>query len=247
MPRALRHLVPPNSVVAYLRVSTEEQADSGAGLAAQRAAIEVAADQRRWHVLAWHVDAGASGKSMNGRPELAKALDEVRQGRAAGIVVAKLDRLSRSVLDFAGLMADANKRGWNIVALDLGIDLSTPAGKLVAGMMANVAEWERDVISQRTKDGLAAKKAAGTRLGRPSALPTDVVSRIVAARNAGQGYSVIARALNDEQVPTAQGGARWYPSTVQKVLVGQDADGVKLLSGGAGKGEYERPADEGDQ
>lgn len=226
MPRPSQPSASPGSVVAYLRVSTEEQADSGAGLGAQRAAIESAASQRGWDILAWHVDAGASGKSMNGRPELANALDAVRRGRAAGLVVAKLDRLSRSVLDFAGLMADANKRGWNIVALDLGIDLSTPAGKLVAGMMANVAEWERDVISQRTKDGLAAKKAEGVRLGRRSTLPDAVVTCIVNARAAGKGYSAIARALNGDGVPTGQGGSRWYPSTVQKVLAGQGAQEI---------------------
>lgn len=214
---------PANAMIAYLRVSTEEQAESRAGLDAQRTAIEAAAALRGWEIVEWRVDAGASGKSLKGRPELAEALEGVRAGRASGLVVAKLDRLSRSVLDFAGLMADANKRGWNIVALDLGIDLSTPAGKLVAGMMANVAEWERDVISQRTKDGLAAKKAAGIRLGRPSALPAEVVERIVSASRAGAGFSAIARSLNEDGVPTAQGGAQWYPATVRKVLAGQDA------------------------
>lgn len=213
---------PEGTAVAYLRVSTNEQADSGAGLDAQRAVIEASATARGWTIVGWFVDAGASGKSLDGRPELAQALAAVRGGEAATLIVAKLDRLSRSVLDFAGLIADAKKRGWNLVALDLGVDLSTPAGKLVAGMMANVAEWERDVIGQRTRDALAAKRAAGVRLGRPRGLPDDVVQRIVAAKSTGASLTAIAADLNAAAVPTAHGGARWYPSTVRAVLLSQD-------------------------
>jgi DNA invertase Pin-like site-specific DNA recombinase len=214
---------PENTAVAYLRVSTEEQADSGAGLDAQRAAIETAARARGWTITGWYVDAGASGKSMDGRPQLAEALATVRAGDAAALVVAKLDRLSRSALDFARLMDDAKRRGWNLVALDLGIDLSTPAGKLIAGVMAQVAEWERDVIGQRTRDGLAAKRAAGVRLGRPRDLDAETGRRIVADRAAGTPLAAIADRLNSEGVPTARGGRRWYPSTVLAVLNSQDA------------------------
>src|SRR3954471_3387194 len=94
----------PAHVVAYVRVSTDEQADSGAGLTAQRAAISAEAARRGWTVIAWHEDAGISGKSIAGRPGLGAALEAVETGQAAGIVVAKLDRLSRSLADFAGLM-----------------------------------------------------------------------------------------------------------------------------------------------
>src|ERR1700754_2430481 len=98
MARTRKTPAPTGSMIAYMRVSTSEQADSGAGLAAQRAAIESHAALRGWTITDWCTDAGASGKSLKGRPELAAALDGVRTGRAAGIVVAKLDRLSRSVL-----------------------------------------------------------------------------------------------------------------------------------------------------
>ena len=90
-------------VAAYVRVSTSEQADSGAGLLAQRAAIDAEGERRGWDIRLFE-DAGASGKSLSGRPGLLAALEVVEQGEASALVVAKLDRLSRSLLDFASLM-----------------------------------------------------------------------------------------------------------------------------------------------
>ncbi|WP_328478508.1 recombinase family protein [Actinoplanes sp. NBC_00393] len=217
---------PQNTAVAYLRVSTEEQAESGAGIAAQRAAIEAEAERRGWVIVGWHTDAGASGKSMAKRPALADALAAVESGEATALVVAKLDRLSRSLVDFAALMERARSKGWNLVALDLGIDLSTPAGEFLASVMASAAQWERRIIGQRTREGLAAKKAAGVRLGRPASLPTEVRSRIVRAHREGANYSAIARDLNADGVPTAQGGAKWYPATVRAVVNSQEAESV---------------------
>ncbi|MCT2282055.1 recombinase family protein [Micromonospora chalcea] len=214
---------PANSVVAYLRVSTEEQAESGAGLMAQRAAIEVEAQRRGWVVVAWKEDKGASGKSLGGRPALSEALELVESLQVAALVVAKLDRLSRSLVDFASLMERARTKQWNLIALDLGIDLSTPAGEFMASVMASAAQWERRIIGQRTREGLAAKRAAGVRLGRPVSLPGDVRARIVAEARNGESLAGIARGLNADSIPTAQGGKRWYPSTVRAVLVSLDA------------------------
>lgn len=216
---------PVDAYVAYLRVSTDEQADSGAGLDAQRAAITAEAQRRGWTITAWYTDTG-SGRSLNGRVDLALALAEVRERRAAGLVVAKLDRLSRSLLDFAGLMADAQRAGWNLVALDLGIDLSTPAGEFMASVMASAAQWERRIIGQRTRDALAVKRAAGVRLGRPGNQSADVLARITGRRAEGASLRTIADELNTDAVPTAQGGARWHASTVRAVLSSQDARGA---------------------
>ena len=156
----------PSLMVGYVRVSTDEQADSGLGLAAQRAAVASEAERRGWTLVEVYEDA-QSGKSLD-RPGLAEALAAVEEGRAAGILVAKLDRLSRSLRDFADLMSRARSKGWNLVALDLGVDLSTPAGEFMANVMASAAQWERRIIGQRTKDALAAKRAQGVKLGRPS-------------------------------------------------------------------------------
>ena len=132
-------------------------------------------------------------------------------------MVSKLDRLSRSVMDFASIVERSQREGWAIVALDLGVDTSTPSGELVANVMASVAQWERKVIGQRTKDALAVKRSEGVRLGRPVSLPEVIRERILADRLDGRSYRAIAEALNAEGVPTAQGGREWYAATVRAV------------------------------
>ena len=112
-------------------------------------------------------------------------------------------------------MEEARKRGFNVVALDLGLDLSTPQGELVGNVIASVAQWERRIIGQRTREALAVKKAQGTRLGRPPTLPDAVVKRIHKERAEGRSFRAIADALDADGVPTAQGGRRWYPATVR--------------------------------
>lgn len=218
---------PPNTVVGYLRVSTEEQALSGAGLAAQRATIEAEATRRGWTIVAWFADEGISGKAIANRPGLADAITAVEARTAGALVVAKLDRLSRSVSDASGLLDRAAKAGWRVFSADLAIDTTTPAGEAAAAMMIVFSQLERRLISQRTKDALAVKKAAGVRLGRPTSLPAEVVARIVTDHTAGESLGAIGRALTDEQVPTAQGGVRWYPATVRAVLNSQAATAMR--------------------
>jgi DNA invertase Pin-like site-specific DNA recombinase len=220
---------PPATAVGYIRVSTAEQTDSGAGLAAQRTTIEAECARRGWTLVAVYEDAGASGKSLDGRPQLAEALTAVETGTAAALVVAKLDRLSRSVRDAADLLDRAQRAGWALVAADLGVDTSTPAGEAMANVMASFGQLERRMIGARTRDALAAKRAAGVRLGRPSTLTEDVVRRILDEHAAGESWSAIARGLTADEVPTAQGGARWYPATVRKVALGQDAAALSTV------------------
>lgn len=205
-------------VVGYVRVSTSEQAESGAGLAAQRAAITQAARQRGWVLVATLEDAGVSAKSMKGRDSLSAAIALIEAGGADALVVAKLDRLSRSLIDFTTLMDRAQKAGWALVVLDMDFDMTTPQGELMANMLAAFAQFERKLIGQRTKDGLAQKRAAGVQLGRPRATPDAVLRRIRRDREKGDSLGAIARALNDDAIPTAQGGNRWYPSTVKALL-----------------------------
>lgn len=223
--RRKRTVADPSLVVAYRRVSTDEQAVSGAGLEAQYATIASEVERRGWTLLETFTDAGISGKSMNNRPALIEALAAVESGRAGTLVVAKLDRLSRSLLDFAELMERAQRQGWNLVALDLGIDLSTPAGEFLASVMASAAQWERRIIGQRTKDALAAKKAAGVRLGRPSEVPVHVMERIASARASGRSLRGIAADLTHAGVPTARGGSVWAASSVQAILASQAFNG----------------------
>jgi len=220
MARPRKLVADPSAVVGYIRVSTDEQADSGLGLAAQRAAIEAECARRGWILIAVHEDA-LSGKTLN-RPGMAAALADVEGGRASTIVVAKLDRLSRSLVDFASLMTRAQADRWNLVALDLGIDLTTAAGEFMANVMASAAQWERRIIGQRTREALAVKRAQGVRLGRPVLLAPEVAARIVAAHEGGAGWSAIARDLNADAVPTAHGGARWHASTVRAIVLAHE-------------------------
>jgi DNA invertase Pin-like site-specific DNA recombinase len=205
-------------VVGYVRVSTDEQATSGLGLDAQRAAVADECRRRGWDLIEVFEDAGASGKSLAGRPALQEALSAARSHEARALVVAKLDRLSRSLLDFAALMEDARTEGWALVILDLGVDTTTPSGEMIANVMATFAQFERRMIGQRTKVALAVKKGQGVKLGRPRSVSEDVVRRIRRERRAGKSLRVIAERLNDDEVATGHGGAKWYASTVRAVL-----------------------------
>jgi len=218
MSRPARHIRDSTRVIAYTRVSTSEQADSGLGLEAQRTQIAAEAERKGWTVVEWIEDAGISAKSLD-RPGMARALELLDGGAAGALIVAKLDRATRSTMDAAVLLERCSREGWALVALDLGLDMTTPTGELIASVMAAVAQWERRAIGQRTKDALAAKKAAGVRLGRPLTLPGDVRDRILTAYQAGSGWSAIARQLNEEEIPTAHGGAKWHPSTVRAVVM----------------------------
>ena len=215
-------MTPPETTlkaVGYVRVSTEEQSDSGLGVEAQRASIQAEALRRGWQLVEIFEDT-ASGRSLSRRPGLEEALRTLDTGGAGALVVSKLDRLSRSTKDFASLMERASRGGWAPVVLDLGVDATTPSGELVANVMVSVAQWERRAIGQRTKEALAAKKAQGAILGRPRQLPVRVRQRIFKMRKKGLTLRAIAEVLNGDSVPTAQGGVKWYASTISKVLQG---------------------------
>lgn len=214
-----------NLRLGYLRVSTEEQQDSGLGLEAQKTAILAEARKRGWDeaTVTFIEDAGFTGKNLN-RPGIQAALKALKQGDADTLVVAKLDRLTRSMPDFASLLQLATAQGWALVALDLGVDTTTPNGEAMAYVVAVFANLERRLIGERTKASLREAARRGSRLGRPVEMPSEVTARIVAARGAGQTLSAIAQQLNDDAVPTAQGGRKWYPGTVRLTLLRADRE-----------------------
>lgn len=203
--------------IGYMRVSTSEQGDSGAGLEAQEHAIRGEITRRGWEMVDLRHDV-ASGKSLRHRDQLGLTLRDLAAGHADTLIVAKLDRLSRSVLDFAHIMETATAGGWALTVLDLGVDTTTPNGKLIANIMCALAEWERELIGARTRDALAAVKARGTRLGRRSGLDRETVRLIGVLRRQGLSYGAIARTLTDEGVETGQGG-RWHASTVRGIAL----------------------------
>ncbi len=207
--------------IGYVRVSTGEQGESGLGLKAQIAAVGAACEQRGWELVAIREEV-KSGSRADNRPVLAEVMSALHRGEAEVVVVAKLDRLSRSVVDAGKLLEEARKRGFNIVALDLGLDLSTPTGELVANVLAAVAQWERRMIGVRTSEALQVKIAGGWR--SPSweeRVPAAVRCRIVRMAKAGKSQRDIANQLNHDKVPAV--GRSWHRGTVIRVLRQHDA------------------------
>lgn len=202
---------------AYLRVSTDEQATSGLGREAQLARIRAEVDRRGWTLADVIADDGVSGGTdPDERPALGPLLARLTPGDV--VVVAKLDRLARSALAFLDLADRAESEGWSLVVLDLGLDMTTPMGRFTATILAAVAELERSLISQRTREALAAKRARGERVGRERQLCDDALARIVSLRADGLSLRQIARTLEAEGIRTATGCERWYASTVSTAL-----------------------------
>ncbi len=218
MRKARRPAFSTPRVVGYIRVSTAEQAVSGLGLDAQRATIEGECVRRGWELVAVLEDAGISGTAIARRPGLETALELLATGGADVLMASRLDRVSRSVLDLHTLLARAQGEGWRMALLDCGLDTTSPQGEAMVGVSAVFSQLERRLISQRTAAALAVKKANGVRLGRPRTIAPVVAIRVVEERQAGATLQSIADGLTATGVATAQGGARWYPSTVASLL-----------------------------
>ncbi|KZS84858.1 recombinase RecB [Mycobacterium persicum] len=198
----------------YSRVSTEEQAEKRNGLEAQHATIDTEAERRGWAVE-HYTDAGVTGKVIG--PQLREVLQLLASGQGDGLVVAKLDRLSRSIVNAANIIEAAQAQGWSLLVLDLGVDLTTAAGRMVAMNLVNFAQYERELISERTKAGLAAKRARGEQLGRPRLAKPGVVRRIIMDRNSGLSFAKIASALEAEGILSPAGLSTWQSSTVRRI------------------------------
>jgi len=151
--------------MAYLRVSTDEQADSGLGLAAQARAVEELAARLSLEVVATFTDEGVSGaKSLEGRPELLAAVDALGKGDA--LLVAKRDRLGRDVILVAMLERLVERKGARVVsAAGEGTEQDGASGLLMRRIVDAFAEYERALIGERTKAALAAKRSRGERAG----------------------------------------------------------------------------------
>jgi DNA invertase Pin-like site-specific DNA recombinase len=217
-------------VIAYYRVSTEEQGRSGLGLEAQRLAVLSLCNGRGWEVIAEHTEI-ESGKRSD-RPALSAAMHHAKVTGAV-LVVAKLDRLSRSV----AFLSQLQDSGAKFVAADM-----PEANELTVHIMAAVAQAERKAIGQRTREALTAAKARGTKLGNPNGAAalrragkgnTDAVAVIrdeadsfarelapvIADIRASGSLSLpaIANALNERHIQTRRGGM-WHPTSVKNLL-----------------------------
>lgn len=206
---------PPARLIGYLRVSTAEQAVSGLGLEAQEAQLRAEFAHQGWELVELIRDEGESGGSMK-RPGLRRALEAIAAGHADGLVVAKLDRLTRSVVDFAVMVDWFLAAEASLVALDFKLDTETPSGRLVANVIMAVADWERATIAARTTASLQAKRARGESIGRPAVVDRpDLAARIVSLRADGLSLQAICDQLNADGVPTPRGAPMWRRSSVQ--------------------------------
>jgi len=150
--------------IGYVRVSTEKQADFGISLEAQEAKVRAMAVVQGADLVDVIIDAGESAKSLN-RPGMARLLSLVDAGAIDSVIVAKLDRLTRSVKDLAELLERFARRGASLVSVAESLDTGTAAGRLVLNIMVSVSQWEREAIGERTRDAMRHMKAKGARFG----------------------------------------------------------------------------------
>lgn len=151
--------------IAYLRVSTDKQADKGVSLDAQRAKVEAYAQLYDLDLVEVIVDAGVSAKTLD-RPGLARALDMIRRGEAEALLCVKLDRLTRSVSDLGKLVSGPFAPGRAaLLSVSEQIDTRSAAGRLVLNVLASVSQWEREAIGERTSTAMQHMRAEGAYTG----------------------------------------------------------------------------------
>jgi site-specific DNA recombinase len=222
-------------VIGYCRVSTDEQASNGVSLDTQEEKMRAYCLAKDWELMDVIRDEGISAKNLK-RPALQSILVRVskRNGKRGfeGIVVCKLDRLTRSVGDLAYLnkLFEANRVA--LVSIQEAVDTSTASGRLFHNIIACLSEWERGVISERTRDALRHKRSNGCLAGEipygyslkedgetlePIPEEQKILKKIRSLRGSSLSYWKIADRLNSSGVTTKK-GKKWYPATVQSVL-----------------------------
>lgn len=219
------------NAIAYVRVSTDSQADSGAGIAAQVAAINAYAKRAGLTITATFEDAGVSGAAtLEDRPGLVSAIASLRRGDV--LIVGKRDRLGRDVLNVLMIEKVIGKRGASVVSADGVGNGDGAADQFMRSIMDAAAAFERNLIRSRTRAALAAKRAAGERTGEvPFGWTLDaagrlvevhdeqiILGRIMACRAAGMSLRKIAAILTADAVPTKKGNTTWSHTSVQSIL-----------------------------
>jgi len=219
-------------VVGYIRVSTDGQEASGLGLEAQREKIMGYCALYDLELMDMVQDT-ASGKAMKGRDGLHRTLAMLKKGEAEGLVVAKLDRLTRSVRDLGLLLEKYFAGKYSLFVVAEQVDTRTASGRLVLNLLVSVAQWEREAIGERTAAALKAKRCRGEKTGGdiPFGYESDpatgrltenpkeqmVIGLVKDLRERGFGYKTIAKTLNKAGYRTKK-EKPWCQVTVQRIV-----------------------------
>src|SRR5579863_4455362 len=217
--------------IGYARVSTDKQADRGVSLDAQNERIRAMVVVHGADLADIIVEAGESAKSLN-RPGMQRLLALVDAGEVQAVIVAKLDRLTRSVKDLCELLEKFERRGVALISVAESLDTGSAAGRLVLNIMTAVSQWEREAIGERTRDALSHKRSNGERVGNiqfgyrlcadgkhvePDAAEQAVLNEIRRLRQSGQTLRGIAAALNHRALRTRRGSA-WRLEHVARII-----------------------------
>jgi DNA invertase Pin-like site-specific DNA recombinase len=207
--------------VGYVRVSTDKQADGGVSLDAQTDKIRAMAVVQGADLLDVIVDAGESAKSLD-RPGIQRLLTLVDARRVDAVVIAKLDRVTRSVKDLAELLDRFTRRNVALISVAESLDTGTAAGRLVLNIMVSVSQWEREAIGERTRDAMQHKRSKGERVGtipfgfrlsgdgallEEDTAEQGILGRMRSLRASGFTTRQIATELNAQGYSTRRGGA----------------------------------------
>jgi DNA invertase Pin-like site-specific DNA recombinase len=179
----------PKTVAIYARVSTDRQTTDS-----QLHQLRDFVRRAKWKVYREYIDNGYSGKNTQ-RPAYTEMLGDARRRRFDLLLVWKLDRLSRSLKDLIATLDELGHLGIDFVSYDNQLDTSSPSGKLVFNIIGSVAEFERDIISERMRAGLANARIKGKKLGRPQ-IPKSYQKKIITLKNQGLSNRAIGRQLS---------------------------------------------------
>jgi DNA invertase Pin-like site-specific DNA recombinase len=174
-------------VALYSRVSTNEQNAS-----MQVEELRAYCQRRQWDIAEEFTDSGVSG-AKESRPALNRLLSESKRRKFDAVLVYRYDRFARSLRGLVNALAEFDALGIHFVSLHEGVDTSTPNGRLVFGIFASIAEFERELIRSRVRSGLAAARARGMRIGRPRVVVD--ARRLASLRNSGASWPKIAKLL----------------------------------------------------
>lgn len=189
--------------IAYLQVSTDKQADKGISLEAQQDKAKAYASLYDLDLVEVIIDAGESAKTLE-RPGLQRALSMLKTGQADALLVVKLDRLTRSVVDLGKLIETYFAPGKAaLLSVSEQIDTRSAAGRPVLNILASVSQWERETIAERTRDAMRHKQSQGEYIGGGAPYGFELVNGDLVEDSFEQGVIQQARELRDSELSLA--------------------------------------------